>query len=58
MGISINQLARDLVVPPGRISGSVNGRRAVSADTALRPGKYFGVCRKPGSACKPTMICG
>jgi antitoxin HigA-1 len=40
---SINQLARDLVVPPGRISGIVNGRRAISADTALRLGKYFGV---------------
>ena len=43
MGISINQLARDLAVPPGRISGIVNGRRAISADTALRLGKYFGV---------------
>ncbi len=43
MGISINQLACDLVVPPGRISGIVNGRRAISADTALRLGKYFGV---------------
>ena len=43
MGISINQLARDLVVPPGRISVIVNGRRAISADTALRLGKYFGV---------------
>ncbi|MGB7932239.1 MAG: HigA family addiction module antitoxin [Gammaproteobacteria bacterium] len=26
-----------------RISGIVNGRRAISADTALRLGKYFGV---------------
>jgi addiction module HigA family antidote len=41
--ISINQLARDIVVPPGRISAIVNGQRAVSADTALRLGKYFGV---------------
>jgi len=43
MGISINRLARDIVVPPGRISAIVNGRRAISADTALRLGKYFGV---------------
>ena len=42
-GISINRLARDLVVPPGRISAIVNGKRAVTADTALRLGKYFGV---------------
>jgi addiction module HigA family antidote len=41
--ISINQLARDIVVPPGRISAIVNGQRAISADTALRLGKYFGV---------------
>src|SRR3990170_6151873 len=43
LGISINQLARDIVVPPGRISAIVNGQRAISADTALRLGKYFGV---------------
>jgi antitoxin HigA-1 len=43
MGISINQLARDIAVPPGRISAIVNGKRAITADTALRLGKYFGV---------------
>ena len=43
MGISINQLARDLVVPPGRVSAIVNGGRAITADTALRLGRYFGV---------------
>lgn len=43
MGISINRLARDLVVPPGRISAIVNGKRGITADTALRLGKYFGV---------------
>lgn len=43
LGISINQLARDVAVPPGRISAIVNGQRAISADTALRLGKYFGV---------------
>ncbi len=42
-GISINRLARDIVVPPGRISEIVNGKRSVSADTALRLGRYFSV---------------
>ena len=42
-GISINRLARDIAVPPGRISAIVNGQRAISADTALRLGRYFGV---------------
>ena len=43
MGISINQLARDIMVPPNRISGIVNSGRSITADTALRLGKYFGV---------------
>jgi addiction module HigA family antidote len=43
MGVSINRLARDTVVPPGRISAIVNGKRAITADTALRLGRYFGV---------------
>ncbi|MBW2331706.1 MAG: HigA family addiction module antidote protein [Deltaproteobacteria bacterium] len=43
MGISINRLARDLAVPPNRISEIVNGRRAITADTALRLQRYFGV---------------
>ena len=41
LGISINRLARELYVPPGRISAIVNGKRAISADTALRLGRYF-----------------
>ena len=43
MGISINQLARDIIVPPNRISGIVNAGRSITANTALRLGKYFGV---------------
>ncbi len=43
MDVSINRLARDIAVPPGRISAIVNGKRAISADTALRLGKYFNV---------------
>lgn len=43
LGISINGLARAIAVPPNRISEIVNGKRAITADTALRLGKYFGV---------------
>ena len=43
LGISITALARDIAVPANRISQIVNGKRALSADTALRLGKYFGV---------------
>ena len=42
-GLSINALARDIDVPPNRISEIVSGKRAITADTALRLGKYFGV---------------
>ena len=40
--ISINRLGRDLRVPVTRMSEIVNGRRGVSADTALRLARYFG----------------
>jgi addiction module HigA family antidote len=43
MNISINKLSRDLVVPPNRISEIVNGKRSITADTALRLERYFGV---------------
>jgi addiction module HigA family antidote len=43
LGISANALARDIAVPANRISQILNGKRALSADTALRLGKYFGV---------------
>lgn len=43
LGISINALARDLAAPANRSSGIINGTRAITADTALRLGKYFGM---------------
>jgi len=43
LDLSINALARAIDVPPNRVSGIVNGKRAITADTALRLGKYFGV---------------
>ena len=42
LGISINRLGRDLRVPVTRMSEIVNGRRGITADTALRLGRYFG----------------
>jgi antitoxin HigA-1 len=41
-GLSINRLARDLRVPVTRVSEIVNGRRSITADTALRLARYFG----------------
>ena len=43
LGISINKLSRDLAVPPNMISEIVNGRRSITADTASRLQRYFGV---------------
>ena len=40
--LSANRLALDLGVPSGRITDILNGRRSVSADTALRLARYFG----------------
>jgi addiction module HigA family antidote len=41
-GISQNQLGRDLGVSPRRVNEIIHGRRAITADTALRLSKYFG----------------
>ncbi|MEI8012382.1 MAG: HigA family addiction module antitoxin [Candidatus Omnitrophota bacterium] len=43
MGISQYRLAQDISVPPRRINEIVHCVRAVTADTALRLGKYFGI---------------
>ena len=43
LGISMNRLARDLRVPATRVHSIVHGKRAISADTALRLGAYFDV---------------
>ncbi len=40
--ISQNRVARDIGVPPRRINEIVHGKRAVTADTALRLARYFG----------------
>jgi addiction module HigA family antidote len=41
MGITAAQLARDLQVPANRVTGIMHGTRAITADTALRLGRYF-----------------
>ena len=41
-GLSARALARALCVPANRITSIVNGDRAISAETAMRLGRYFG----------------
>ncbi len=41
-GLTANALALALRVPGNRITGIVNGQRGITADTALRLGRYFG----------------
>ena len=43
MGISQYRLAKDISVPPRRINEIVHGKRSVTADTALRLSRYFGM---------------
>jgi addiction module HigA family antidote len=42
-GITQHKLAVSIGVPPRRINEIVHGKRAVTADTALRLGRYFGM---------------
>jgi len=46
LGISQYQLAKDLSVPPRRINEIVHGKRAVTADTALRLSRYLGTSER------------
>jgi len=41
-GLSSYALAKELNVPTNRVTGIVNGERAITADTALRLSRYFG----------------
>jgi antitoxin HigA-1 len=43
LGLSAAELARALDVPTNRITGILNGQRAITADTALRLGHWFGM---------------
>lgn len=46
MGISQYRLAKDMSVSPRRINEIVHGKRAISADTALRLSRYFGLSER------------
>lgn len=41
-GLSANRLALSVRLPSGRITDILNGKRSISAETALRLGRYFG----------------
>ena len=43
MGLSQYRLAKNISVPPRRINEIVHGKRSISADTALRLGRFFGI---------------
>ena len=43
MGITQYRLAKDISVPPRRINEIVHGKRSITADTALRLGRFFGM---------------
>jgi addiction module HigA family antidote len=42
LGMSATELARKLDVPPNRITGILNGQRAITGDTSLRLAHFFG----------------
>ena len=42
LGLSANKLALALRVPSGRITQIINGKRGISAESALRLSRYFG----------------
>jgi addiction module HigA family antidote len=42
LGMSINQLAKELRVPANRLSQIIRGSRGITADTSLRLARYFG----------------
>jgi addiction module HigA family antidote len=46
LGVSQYRLAQDISVPARRINEIVHGKRAVSADTALRLARYFGTSER------------
>jgi addiction module HigA family antidote len=43
MALTQYRVAKDIGVPPRRINEIVSGRRAITPDTALRLGRYFGM---------------
>jgi addiction module HigA family antidote len=56
IGISQYRLAKDISVPPRRINEIVQCKCSVSADTALRLSRYFGLLNDSGSTFNHAMI--
>jgi addiction module HigA family antidote len=46
LGISQYKIAKDISVPPRRINEIVHGKRSITADTALRLARYFGLSER------------
>ena len=46
LGVTQYRLAKDISVPPRRINEIVHGKRAITADTALRLARYFGTSER------------
>ena len=48
LGLTVNRLSLELIVPASRVNDIVRGRRAITADTALRLARYFGTTPNSG----------
>ena len=55
-GIDANRLALDIGVPSGRITDILNGRRSITADTAVASGAISGTAHSSGSIYKASSI--
>ena len=55
LGVTPTEFARQIDVPPNRISQIIAGKRAVTGDTALRLGHWSAPSRSSGSTCKAPM---
>ena len=54
LGLSAYALAKAIGVPRNRITGILRGERAITADAALRLGRFFASCQNSGSGCRWT----
>jgi len=53
--LSANRLSLDIGVPSGRVTDILNGRRSITADTAVRLGATSATVRNSGSICRASM---
>ena len=58
LGMSANELAKELGVPTNRLTQIMQGKRGITGDTALRLGRWFGTGRISGSTCTKIMNSG